>query len=148
MIIKQLIDKIISLLSRKGFVYLSVGLIAFCIEYLSFLLIFNQWSSLFLAQTVSFCIGLVISFNGNRMYTFSEGDFRNSVKKQILLYLILAIVNVIFTNVMIYTLVSLGIHPLVAKVIVMGVVIIWNFIIFNKIIFKSKKATITQKIVL
>lgn len=124
--------------------YLFVGGLAFLSEYVSFLFLVFIFSGtpLIIAQTVSFGIGFLISFTGSRMFTFkeSETNYNHTKKSQLLRYLLLAVVNLIITNILIYLLVEeLGILPWVAKIVTMLSVVVWNYIIFSKFIFKKYK---------
>jgi putative flippase GtrA len=97
--------------------------------------------ALSVAQTLSFSLGLIVSFTGSRLFTFNNKDatYTHSVTRQIGSYVVLAVTNLVITNVVIYGLVHyLALMPFVAKVLVMCMVVVWNFLIFQKIIFKSK----------
>lgn len=130
--------------NRRILIYGVVGVLAFAVEYASFLLLIKVISgsyALSAAQTLSFGLGLVVSFTGSRLFTFkSKGAaYAHSVTKQIGSYAVLAITNLVITNIAIYSLVHyLLFIPFVAKLLVMCMVIVWNFLIFQKIIFKSK----------
>lgn len=120
--------------------YVMIGGLAAIVEYASFFIIYNVLPFVVVAQTLSFILGLVVSFTGSRQYTFnSDRAYHHNAKTQIITYLVLALVNLLISNLLIYTLVhGIAIVPLVAKVIVMGCVALWNFIIFNKFVFKTK----------
>src|SRR5690349_17304150 len=81
-----------------------VGISAFLGEFLSFLLL-NQvlpgWSvRLAIAQIVSFCVGLTISFLGNRQYTFwSKAGYDRRIRGQLLTFGILAAINLVLTTI-------------------------------------------------
>ena len=120
-----------------------IGVAAFIIEYISFLLIMMFMpgpQSIIVGQTISFLAGLLVSFFGNRKITFNN-EFNKYIygkKGQALRYLTLALFNILLTNILIYILVNLiEIMPAYAKLIVMALVISWNFIIFRKFIFKT-----------
>lgn len=122
--------------------YILTGILAFMAEYGSFLLLAYVFSVKLLAisQTLSFCLGLLVSFLGSRQFTFREADRSYKMSKQIQLagYATLAIVNLLVSNLMIYSLVHQFMAPSwIAKVITMGAVALWNFIIFKKLIFKT-----------
>jgi putative flippase GtrA len=64
-----------SLSIKKIVAYSAVGTIAFVSEYLSFIIIINTLAipyTLLVAQSISFGLGLVISFNGNRLFAFKD----------------------------------------------------------------------------
>ena len=121
--------------------YILVGGSAFVTEYLLFILLMHALTvngKLTYAQTLSFMGGLVVSFMGNRSITFSHHDaeYKHTRMNQFSKYVVLALINLLVTNVLIYVLVnSAGILPFVAKIEVMVAVACWNFVIFKKLIF-------------
>lgn len=120
--------------------YVMIGGLAAIVEYTSFFIIYSVLPVVVVAQTLSFMLGLVVSFTGSRRYTFSsQRAYHHSTKTQMVTYLSLALVNLVISNLLIYVLVhGVAIMPLVAKIIVMGCVALWNFVIFNKFVFKTK----------
>lgn len=120
-----------------------VGVSAFIVEYLSFLLLISATKSpyaLTIAQSASFCLGLIVSFLGSRLFTFknSKNIYTNSASKQFAAYSVLALINLSLSNVIIFLLVHyMLLAPLIAKICVMIMIVSWNFLIFNKLIFKS-----------
>lgn len=129
---------------KRIITYGAVGVLAFASEYLSFIIIINTLAtsySLFVAQTVSFSLGLLVSFNGNRLFAFNdvERTYSHNVKRQVGMYLVLAGINLLLSNIIIHLLVNVFlITPSISKLIVMSMVVLWNYIIFNKLIFKSE----------
>lgn len=129
---------------KRIITYGAVGVLAFASEYLSFIIIINTLAtsySLFVAQTISFSLGLLISFNGNRLFAFNDAErtYSHNVKRQAGMYLALAGINLLLSNIIIYLLVNVFlITPPISKLIVMSMVVLWNYIIFNKLIFKSE----------
>jgi putative flippase GtrA len=123
--------------------YLLIGGSAFVVEYALFLLLMRFLHGhyvLVAAQTLSFCGGLIVSFMGNRIFTFRHAaqDYRHSGQHQFVLYATLATANLIITNLFISILVdAVMITPPVAKLVIMAAVAGWNFIIFSKYIFKT-----------
>lgn len=121
--------------------YLAVGGSAFIVEYLMFVVLSSLGQVLFISQTLSFIIGLIVSFTGNRKLTFrgKNTNYALSGPSQMSRYLALALVNLVLSNLAIYTLVdSFSVHELLAKVLVMAAVVVWNFAIFNKVIFRKE----------
>ena len=120
--------------------YILVGISAFLVEYISFFVLISLASQLLVAQSVSFLLGLTVSFYGNRNHTFSSDDnYALTGRSQLRRYVLLALCNLLLTNVLIYLLVhTAAIDPVIAKVVVMGSVVAWNYLIFSKVIFKTK----------
>jgi len=129
---------------RRVIIYGLVGVSAFAVEYFSFMFLFNTIAApytLLIAQSVSFGFGLLVSYTGNRLFTFNDSHktYINNVKKQIVFYLILAVVNLFLSNMIIYLLVRfLLVAPSISKITVMLMVVLWNYFIFNRLIFKTK----------
>lgn len=122
--------------------YLFVGGLAFTVEYSSFLLIVFIFSDSFLivAQTLSFCLGLLTSFMGSQKFTFKHDTkpYYYSKKAQFVSYLSLATANLVVTNIIINLLVGpFDWAPWLAKIATMLSVVVWNYIIFNKFIFRT-----------
>ena len=120
--------------------YIVVGISAFLIEYISFFALISMASQLLVAQSISFLLGLMVSFYGNRNHTFrSDDSYALTGRSQLRRYVSLAICNLILTNVLIYVLVHyIALTPVVAKILVMGSVVAWNYLIFSRFIFKTK----------
>jgi len=131
MINKQIIDKP---LTR----YLVVGGAAAISEYGSFLLlfmVFNVW--LWLANAVSYALGLLTSFWLNRLWVFRHKQkvYQKKLNHQFVLYVTMASVNLFLTLLIVAYLKHLGVKPVVGKLLAMAITSIWNFIIFRSFIF-------------
>ena len=124
--------------SRKFTFYVFIGVGAFVSEYMSFFIVMSLVDSLLAAQTISFLVGLTVSFTGNRNLTFNtDQDYTHSRAAQLWRYALLALFNLLLSNILIHV-VAMYTVPLVAKLVVMISVMLWNFMIFNKIIFRTK----------
>ncbi len=122
-----------------------VGISAFAGEYLSFLALVQLLPAsngrLIIAQCPSFCVGLTISFTGNRQYTFwSQAGYDRRIRGQLLTFGMLSALNLFLTNVGLWLLVDYAhLRPEIAKLMIMGVIIIWNYILMKLVIFREKK---------
>lgn len=120
--------------------YVISGGTAAIIEFAVFSLLFNYLFNLVsyksaLAQAISFCAGLVVSFILNRIWVFNS--YTNKAK-QFSVYLILALFNLGLSTIIVWILIEkLGFVPLISKISVMGLIVLWNYFIFQKIIFKT-----------
>lgn len=124
-------------LSRRFMMYVLIGVVAFTVEYLVFVGLFHVINSLLVAQSLSFISGLLISFFGNKNVTFNSTEqYQLSSVSQLWRYLVLALTNLLLSNLVIQLLVQY-IPAEIAKLFVMGVIIAWNYIIFNRVIFKK-----------
>lgn len=115
---------------------LSGGSAAF-IEYAVFLSLQYFAVGLIIANSVSFFSGFIVSFVLNRAWVFSSNG---AIKKQLGLYTVLAAVNFLISNGVLWLLVEpLNVPPPIAKIIAMVMIASWNYILFSKIIFKNNK---------
>lgn len=123
--------------------YLSVGVISFGVEYVSFIILYQHLFSninILVAQTVSFILGLITSYTGNRNFTFKHANskYKYSRRKQIFFYFILSIINLIVSSFVIIILVNAGLRADIAKLITILIIVLWNLIIYSNIVFKQK----------
>ncbi|MCU1004896.1 MULTISPECIES: GtrA family protein [Stenotrophomonas] len=106
-------------------------------EYFAFALLYSSLvpGHLVLSQTVSFLAGFVVSFGLNRIWVFnSKGRWWHDLLK----YSVLAAVNLVLGNAMIWVLAGpASLPPLLAKLLVMCMIAIWNYVIFSRIVFRA-----------
>ncbi len=90
--------------------------------------------SLAIAQSVSFLMGMFVSFFLNKYWSFrSDGP----AKREFARYAMLAVVNLLLSNLMLWGLVSgFGMVAWLAKLVVMALIACWNFVIFQRLVFK------------
>lgn len=120
--------------------YLVAGCAAFAAEYLSFYVMISSFGvALYVANTLSFCIGLMTSFLLNRLWTFGGKQYSKGASHQLSFYIILATANLMLTNLLVAIFTNAGINPKIGKLIAMIVTSSWNFILFKYIIFRHKK---------
>lgn len=152
---------------KQFFRYAVTGFTSFAFEYTSFGLLLYLFKSLKLAwytnlfDTVSrislylfdthlteisyrslvsnflvFNVIFWLVFLMNRFWSFES---KEPLGKQLLAFGILFIFNLTVGNiVLLYVLTNLfGIHPMLAKLVIMGVIVSWNFIIYKKVIYKN-----------
>lgn len=123
------------------FRYLVSGGSAFVMEYGSFLILFKGLAlPLVAANTISFLIGLATSFIIGRTWAFKQDTFAHKARHQALMYVVLAGVNVLLSNGIIWLLDSLGLDARIGKVIAIGFVAVWNFFIFKYVIFRRDRS--------
>jgi len=126
--------------NKKIIKYLLVGFTAFFVDYFLFILL-NKFTGLpiFFSNSAALVVGFLISFFGNRLYVFAadeENTMKHSLKKQLLLYVILLTINTFLTYLIIAGLEHLGVDVAIGKVVSMAFIIIWNYVLYKKIIFK------------
>lgn len=125
-------------MNSRVFRFLMSGGSAAAAEYLVFLALQSALghAPLILNQSFSFACGFVVSFLLNRHWVFqSAGSWTGDLAR----YGLLAGINLVLGNVAITLLVGpLGLHPLVAKLVVMVMIAAWNYAIFSKVVFRQR----------
>jgi putative flippase GtrA len=96
-----------------------------------------HWN-LFVSNSLSFGVGLAVSFMFNRLWAFKQDDFRRKAHHQAALYVILALTNLLLNNAIVGGLNSLSLDPRIGKVIAIILIAAWNFVIYRKIIFTGR----------
>jgi len=125
-------------LSKSVLRYLLIGGTASVTEYISFLLLLRVLNyPVIVANGLSFCLGLAVSFILNRLWTF-PGIFHKRTTHQLALYVSLALINLLLTLGLVGLFRLMGINPLVGKLIAMAITSLWNFIIFKQFIFNHR----------
>lgn len=135
----QTIEKLPKSLSVR---FVAIGCATFLVEYIVFyiLYVFLHWN-LLLANSLSFAVGLSMSFGFNRTWAFKKNNYHHKVHHQALIYVILALTNLIANNIIVGGLKIVSIDPRIGKILAIGIIAIWNFIIYKHIIFKEKTST-------
>lgn len=131
-----------AMFSRKVVRFLIAGASAAFVEYVLYVFLYQVLgqSHLITAQSISFLCGLLVSFLLNRAWVFSSSG---KPHHEFVRYLILAAINLVCSNILIYVLTYfVGLHGLVAKIIVMGCVASWNYTLFSKLIFRTKATNV------
>ncbi len=120
--------------------FLITGGSAAAVEYIVFLLLALLLAALqsgtIIAQVLSFCTGLLVSFFLNKHWSFQS---KGSAKQEFVRYFILAVINLIISTVFLWLLIeAVGLYAWVAKLIVMAMIAFWNFFLFQKFIFRAQ----------
>lgn len=129
------------LTEKSFFKFLIVGGTAFVIDYGSFYtLYFILGITLYIANSISFGLGLITSFLLNRLWTFSNRNFTKKAHHQFGFFSALALVNLFLSNVFIGLLNHIGISPRFGKIITIAVIAIWNYHLYKKLIFTEQRS--------
>ena len=121
--------------SKRILRFLASGGSAAAVEFFVFMLLLGWVDNTLVGNSISFLCGLMVSFTLNRKWVFGS---QAGVKKQFIEYFILAIINLILSNLAIYLLVDgLGVAAWIGKIFVMGAIAFNNYFIFSKFIFKK-----------
>lgn len=133
-------ERIQALANQQIVKYAFAGGSAFLTEYGVFLLLFRALEiNVYVANSLSFCAGLLVSFLLNRGWAFKAQDFRLRRHHQFALYITLALFNLLMINVIVGVLSGLNISPVFGKICAMIAVVGWNFFIFRLVIFAPKR---------
>lgn len=125
-----------SLLRLRSVRYLMAGAGSYAIE-LSFLysIILAFGTSQTTATAIAFWIGLVTSFLLQKLFAFSnKSSSKKGLSKQAFLYVILVIINYIFTVVLVYLFRDYEVA--ITRTIALIITTLWNFFIYKHLIFK------------
>jgi len=125
-----------TLLASRVVRFLLGGGVTVACEYVVFygLFVLLHWN-LFVANSLSFGVGLGVSFIFNRMWAFKQASFRRKAHHQAMLYAILAVTNLVLNNMIVAGLQAIAIDPRIGKFVAIICIAAWNFIIYTKIIF-------------
>ena len=119
--------------------FLISGGLAATVEYGVFLLLHALFGDIFIlaTQTISFLCGFVVSFTLNKKWVF-KSDGR--VRRELVRYAMLATMNLVITNIVIWLLVNeIHVTAWIAKIAVMAMVVAWNYVIYQKLIFNTAR---------
>lgn len=90
------------------------------------------------ATTIAFVIGLLFNFTVNKLWAFqSRSKTVARSFREITLYGLLVVFNLLFTNIFIYHVYQVGIGPEISKIITTALTTLWNFVIYKKVIFRQ-----------
>jgi putative flippase GtrA len=129
-----------SYLARPFVRFLVVGSGAFMVEYGTFYAMYSSRSPLIVANSVSFGLGLLTSFILNRLWTFSHKEYAKKPAHQLTYYVILALINLLLTNLFVELFSFYGVTPKLGKIFAMLLTSSWNYFIFQRLIFIHKKS--------
>jgi putative flippase GtrA len=115
--------------------FLISGSVAAGTEYAVFLILHGSGLKLVLANVISFCCGLVVSFLLNKHWVFSH---KSNGSRQFAAYTTVALINLLISSAILVVLVNkIHIPAFIAKFCVMLLIASWNYVIFKKLIFKN-----------
>lgn len=124
--------------------YISVGAIAAAFEFSLFIFFYNiiQWP-LLISNSTAFGFAVFVAFVLQKHWTFGVEGGGN---KQLWLYIFMQAISGMLNNVLMYVFVeSIGVFPLVAKVLQIGIVFIWNFSFCRFVVFALPLARVDKE---
>ena len=120
----------------KLFRYYFVALAAFAVDF-GGLIALHQLLDMhyLLAETISFCGGVVVNYYLSTKWIFLNPRVNNK-KKEFLGTLLIACIGLGINNLILWTLTSIvGIYYIVSKLIATGIVFFWNFFARKKALY-------------
>ncbi len=134
---RRLLNKLIE---KRFLHYLIAGASAFFVEYGCFYVLYTIFNiHLIIANSVSFLLGLLTSFFLNRLWTFSNNSYTKKATHQLVFYVVLAVINLLLTNVLLEALARFGVDPRFGKILAMIITSLWNFFLFRAVVFSHQK---------
>lgn len=118
--------------------FLISGGSAAAVEYAAFIALQFALGSdwLLVSQSISFACGFVVSFLLNRHWVFQSDGHAGS---ELVKYGVVAAINLAAGNLLILLMVGrAGIHPLIAKFLIMGMIAMWNYLVFSRLVFRKR----------
>ena len=135
----QTVYKILS--NHKEARYIVAGATSELVELVSFYLLYTLLNRLYVANSLSFLLGVLSGFIFHKLWSFA-GEHRFKTRHQFIGYVVLAIFNFIMINILVgYFVNRLHIQPLLAKFVAITITVTWTFVITNKFIFRHKQTS-------
>lgn len=132
----EFLKKLILFKNKTIFKYLFVSVIATLIDIgLLFLLTEFLKINYLISGTISYCIGIIVGYVGQKKLTFN--DKNKKIVKQFLIFTAVSLIGLLINLIILKIFVEyFGIHYLISKIIAIGIGFIWNYSINKKITFK------------
>jgi len=128
-------ERIIAETTPEQFIrYITTGFLSFATE-VSLLYILKDLCGIWYIYANSIAVFIIfwLNFLMNRFWTFKS---RTKFTRQLFLYGILFVINLVASNLIMYLLTDLlKIYYLISKIFAVGLVVSWNFILYKKIIY-------------
>ena len=114
--------------------YLFVGGSSALVELILFQLLFSfAGFSLVTANLTAIVVSTIYNFLLNRSWSFGQKQWSF---RSVVLYIALFCFNSVFSSVFISVVSSIGVIPIVSKIISMACIVLWNYVLYKRVIFK------------
>ena len=115
--------------------YLVVGFLTVGLEFLNLRLLTEVLGLWYItSNSIAYVISFAINYTLNRIWSFGS---KGALKKQLVMYGVLFVVNLVLSNVMMYLFTDIiGMKYMVSKLFAVGAVVSWNFVLYKKVIYK------------
>lgn len=120
--------------------YLAVGFTTVGLDYALFTALFSFVGLPYLvAQLIGGAFVFVFNFTTHRLITFrKKGGDAKEKQGELTRYLVLTTWNYVASAGMLYIFVDLvGLHPLIAKAVNIGVIVSWNFVLLSRFVYRT-----------
>lgn len=140
-LITKLIKKIpiINRFDKLFWSYLFISVIATIVDVLFLFLLTDVVKINYLVSgTISFFLGTVVAYTGQKYFTFKDENKR--IARQFGLFAFISIIGLLINLGVLKICVDvLGLHYMIGKVIAIGIGFFWNYTANRKITFKERK---------
>lgn len=141
-VVKKIIKKmpLINRISEVLICYLFISIIATVYD-LALLFIFTEFIGInyLISATISYCIGIIVGYIGQKTITFKDKDKR--IAKQFGLFAFISLIGLLINLGVLKLCVDvIGLHYMIGKVIAIGVGFVWNYTANKKITFKKRES--------
>jgi putative flippase GtrA len=127
--------------SHKELRYIVAGTASEAIEYVSFLILLPLLNLLYVANSISFVLGVISGFIFHKTWSF-RGEQQFKTHAQFIGYVSLAGVNFVLINIFIGVYVhSFHWTPDLAKLAAIASTVVWTYLLSNFVIFRHQKET-------
>lgn len=134
------INKLIHFIAPSLLRYIIVGFVSLTADYIVFMLLYRLFDiNTAVAVPAGLTVGLVVNFMLNKLWSFNNRDHLiKQYAKQVIYYLVLVIINSIFTYFFIELLKTNNLlEPEFSKLFATAIITLWNYVLYTKIIFRS-----------
>ena len=135
--------QLIYLFKKPGMRYLIIGGSVYLFELLVIVIAQRHGYSAYLAITLSFWLGLILSFILQKVVTFQDKRLHRKVLiKQIISYMILIVFNYGFTLLVTKLLVA-HLSLVIIRTIALAMTTVWNYYLYKTRIFKTDEPLVS-----
>lgn len=119
------------------FRYVFVGGIAFVADWGMMVFLHEAiHTNVYIATAIAFVFGLIVNFVLSKIFVFQEASERTGTAGEFIAYGIIGVVGLLFTEVIMWLLLKIGVLYMIAKIVAAAIVLIWNFVARKILLYK------------
>lgn len=119
------------------FRYVFVGGIAFIADWGMMVFLHEALhTNVYIATAIAFIFGLIVNFILSKIFVFQEASEKTGTVGEFIVYGIIGATGLLFTEVIMWLLLKIGILYMIAKVVAAAIVLIWNFVARKILLYK------------